>query len=523
MTADDSHEGTSALLDDLERRAIDACLSGNETASDSLWERAHIESVRVNDPERAARIAFWLVLDLFNRGEWARGNGWLTRAFRVLHPEKDSAAFGLLCVLAARQYLKNGDVDAAEGEADRAVALAHRFGGAELSMFSRLATAQVRARRGLFAEAAALFDEIMIAITVDQVSPVAVGVAYCAVIDGLYEQFDLGRAREWTAAFTHWCTEHPTTLLFRGRCLVHRVETMRMTGDWSDALSEAERACEWSVAHSNRFMYPAGAAYYELGELHRLRGRWAEAETAYRRANECGQSPEPGLTLLEFARGHTQTATASIRRLVSERQPVAARASVLHAAVVILIAASDVATARVAADELARITSAYDAPASRALTTSAVGAVCLAEGDATSALAQLRESWTLWQELRAPYEAANVRILLAQACRQLGDDAAAELELDGARHAFERLSAGPDVARVDAMRQRGQRSRETTLTPRELEVIGLIAEGKTNRTIGEALSISERTVDRHVSNILLKLELPSRSAATAYAYQHRLI
>jgi len=112
---------------------------------------------------------------------------------------------------------------------------------------------------------------------------------------------------------------------------------------------------------------------------------------------------------------------------------------------------------------------------------------------------------------------------LSRACRELNDGAAAELELDAARRVFERLSAEPDVRLVDAMRQRGIGPRERMLSARERQVIELVAEGKTNRAIAEELSISERTVDRHVSNILLKLELPSRSAATAYAYQHHLI
>jgi DNA-binding CsgD family transcriptional regulator len=275
--------------------------------------------------------------------------------------------------------------------------------------------------------------------------------------------------------------------------------------------------------HKNSFKYPAGAASYELAEIHRLRGDWLAAEAAYRRASEHGQMPEPGLTLAQFARGKLEAAAASIRRLLSERQPAVMRASILHAAVEILVATGDVPTARAAADELVRLTEQYYAPPSRALAAHAIGTVCLAEGDAPAAVRRLREAWTLWQELDAPYEAARVRVVLGQVCRQLGDDAAAELELDAARRVFERLSAMPDVARVDALRNRSRGDRGRVLTARELQVIGLVAQGKTNRAIAQRLSISERTVDRHVSNILLKLGLPSRSAATAYAYEHHLI
>jgi len=383
--------------------------------------------------------------------------------------------------------------------------------------------AQVQARRGQFTEAAALFDEIMVAVTVDKVSPIAVGVVYCAVIDGCHALFDLGRAREWTAELSRWSLTHPTVIAFKGKCLVLRSEIMRLSGAWSDALAEAQRAADWSGEHETSFKYPAGAAFYELGEIHRLRGDWTAAEEAYRRAGEHARMPEPGLTLARFAQGKLETAAASIRRLLSERQSPVMRASILHAAVEILVVTGDVPLARTAADELVRLTEQYYAPPSHALAAHALGAVGLAEGDAPAAVRSLRESWTLWQELEAPYEAARVRVVLSQACRQLGDAAAAELELDAARSVFERLSAVPDVARVDALRQRSRGDRGHVLTARELEVIALVAKGKTNRAIAQRLSISERTVDRHVSNILLKLALPSRSAATAYAYEHDLI
>jgi len=523
MDAESRETPTFARLDDLERDATAAYLSGNEAESEALWERAHAESLRAGDPQRAGRAAFWLILDLFTRGERARGSGWLARALRSLESLQESAAFGLLSVLASRQHLLQGEIDAAELAAHRAAELARRFGDADLMIFSGLALAQLQARRGRFADAAALFDEIMVAVTVDDVSPIAVGVVCCAVIDGCYLLFDFDRARAWTSALLRWAATQPNATMFRGKCLVHHVETLRLSGEWPDALVEAERACEYSVAYRNPFKYPAGAAFYELGELYRLRGNLPQAEAAYRRANEYGQLPEPGLVLLQLAQGHPEAAANAVHRLMSERQSNASRATILRAAVEILIAAGDVATARVAADELERLAEPYYAPASRALAAEASGAVCLAEGNVPTALAHLRESWTLWQELGAPYEAARVRVLLAQACRQAGDAAAAELELETARSVFDRLGAGPDVKRVDALRQPRRDSADQVLTPRELQVIDLVAKGKTNRAIAEELSISERTVDRHVSNILLKLELPSRSAATAYAYRHHLL
>ena len=513
----------ASRLDDLEHRAVAAYLSGAEEASEELWTLAHNASLRGNDPTRAARCVFWLVLDLFNRGEWSRGNGWLTRGLRVLEAEPDSAALGLLQVLSSRHHLKQGDIAAAAQAAARAVDISGQISDPELTAFSRLALALVQVRRGHLAEAAALLDEIMVAVTVEKVSPIAVGVAYCAVIDVCNTLFDFSRAREWTLALARWCSTQSNPVAFRGKCLVHRSEIMRHSGAWTEALAEAEEACAWSDTHPNSFKYPAGAALYELGEIQRLRGNLTGAEAAYRRASDHGQVPEPGLTLLRFAEGKADVARAAISRLLSEKQAGPRRAAILHAAVEILTSTGDLTTARTAADELEEIAKQYYSPAMRALTAHATGAVLLREGDVEKSLTRLREAWTAWQELGVPYESARVRVLLGQACQQLGDHAAAELEFDTARRVFVRLSAEPDIVRVDELRLRAPRSGVSALTARELQVIELVATGETNRAIAQRLSISERTVDRHVSNILLKLDLPSRSAATAYAIRHQLI
>jgi ATP/maltotriose-dependent transcriptional regulator MalT len=508
---------------DLEREAIAAYLHGADDATEALWISAHNECIRTGDLPRAARCIAWLVLDLFIRGEWARGNGWLARGLNLLEPAGDCAALGLLLVQVAVNQLRQGETDAAARTARRTGELARQFTDPELSVFSRLIRAQVHARRWEQKEAVSLFDEIMVGVTVDTVSPIAVGVVYCVVIDACRSLFDLGRAREWTAALDRWCSTQPDMVAFRGKCLVHRIEILRLSGDWSRALAEAEQACSWSGAHENSFRYPVGASFYELGELHRLRGDKDEAMAAYRRASELGQSPEPGLTLLQFGQGKRDLAAVTIRRLMSERQNSVSRAEVLLAAAQILTSVDDVATARLAAEELARMRERWAATALGAMATHAAGTVCLAEGDLSAALNHLREAWMLWQELEVPYQAARVRVLLGQACQLSGDEVAAEFEFEAARQFFQRVSAQPDIERVDGQRQSTSKGHAQLLSARELQVIGLVASGKTNREIARQLSISERTVDRHVSNILLKLNLPTRSAATAYAFQHDLV
>lgn len=513
----------SHSVSDLERQATEAYLRGADDATEALWIQAHNESLQQGDVPRAARCVYWLVLDLFNRREWARGNGWLERGMHLLEPVDENPALGLLLVLAARNQLRQGDVDVAFQSALRANELARRFNDPELNVFSRMALALVHARRGEPVPAASLFDEIMVGVTVDNVSPIAVGVVYCAVIEACRSLFDFSRAREWTAALDRWIATRPNIVAFRGKCLVHRSEILRQSGAWSEALVEAERACTWSGSHESSFKYPTGDAFYELGEIHRLRGNHDQATAAYRNASEHGHVPEPGLTLLQFAQGKRDVAATSIRRLASAQQPHLTRAEVLLAAADILTSIGDLTTARAAADELARMSEVVRAPAVRAYADQANGTVSLAENQLPDALSRLREAWTLWQELELPYQAARVRTLIGQACQQLGDHVASAFEFDAARQFFQRVSAQPDIAQVDELRQPKRMSGSHALSAREMQVIELVAKGKTNREIARQLSISERTVDRHVSNILLKLNLPTRSAATAYAYQNDLI
>jgi len=301
---------------------------------------------------------------------------------------------------------------------------------------------------------------------------------------------------------------------------------------WSEALSEAERACGWLTASNDdagnqprrsSFKHPVGAAFYQLAEIHRLRGEFVNADAAYRRANEYGHAPEPGLALLRLAQGDPRAAEASIRRVLGEPHARHRRAAVLAAGIEIMLEVADLPAARAAADELAAMAGQSDARYLRALAAHAAGTVRLTSGDAQGALTALRQAWMDWQEIDAPWDAARVRVLLGLACRALGDDGSAHLEFVAAERVFQRLGAAPDLARLNALRSPSPATGEGRLTPRERQVLALIATGMTNRAIATALAISDRTVDRHVSNILSKLDLPSRSAATAYAYERGLV
>jgi DNA-binding CsgD family transcriptional regulator len=334
--------------------------------------------------------------------------------------------------------------------------------------------------------------------------------------------YELRRAREWTEALTRWCEQQPDMVAHTGVCLVHRAEIMQLQGAWDAALEEARRAGE-RFAEGVLNERVCGKAYYRQGEVHRLRGERRAAEALYREASRRGYEPQPGLALLRLAEGKWDAASSAISRVLDEASQPRARAALLPAYVEIMLAGGEVDEARSACCELETISGAHRSDMLRAMSAQARGALALAEGDPQTALVALREAWQAWQELEAPYEAARVRVLVGLGCRAAGDEDTAAWELDAARGVFDRLGAGPDVARVDSLTASPQAAAAHGLTQRELQVLRLVARGATNRSIAAELVLSERTIDRHVSNIFTKLRVSSRAAATAWAYEHDLV
>ncbi len=508
-------------LDDLERLAEAAYLIGRDDESATAWTREHRESLRAGDPVRAARCAFWLAFVFLHKGDMARGAGWLGRARRILDEHgRDCVESGYLLVPAAIGSVEAGDVTTALKLFVEAGEIAERFADPDLAAIASMGRGRSLLVMGDITEGTALLDEAMVAVTAGEVSPIVAGDVYCGVIEGCRDVFDLRRAAEWTAALSDWCDSQPDLVLYRGQCLVHRAELMQLHGSWGEAVDEVRRAHERLSDPPDQ---PAvGAALYQMAELHRLRGESVEAEAAYRRASEHSRTPYPGLALLRLAQGQVGAAVAALRREVDEAHDPLGRSRLLPAYVEVLLSADDVGAARAASDGLSAIADDVGAPFLLAASRYAGGAVSLAEGKPRDALDELRRSLATWRELDAPYDAARVRVLIGVACRELGDLDAWEMELGAARSVFEHLGAVPALTLLAELSEPTVQA-SGGLTGREVEVLRLVAAGKTNRAIAAELFISEKTVARHVSNIFTKLDLPSRSAATAYAYEHDFV
>jgi DNA-binding NarL/FixJ family response regulator len=507
---------------DLERLALSSYFIGRDSDYLEALQRAYHAYLGEDAGASAVRAAFWLGFRLLVRGEVGHANGWFGRARRLLDREQREGVEGAYLLLAAAEtQIDAGDLDAASATARRAASLGERFAEADVIAIARHLLGRIRLREGEVQGGLALLDEAMVAVTGGELSPMVTGLIYCSVIGACQEVCALERAHEWTSALAGWCAQQPEMVAFTGTCAVHQAEILQLRGDWSQALDHAARAATRCLGTNSG---AAGAAFYQQGEVRRLRGELAAAEEAYRSASRLGFDPQPGLSLLRLSQGRTAAAATSVRRALGATNDRFQRAGLLPAHVEIMLAGGRVEEARRASRELDELAAHFDSHVLRALADHAKGALALADGNPLAGIEVLRRAWKTGRELNLPYLTARVRALVAACCRALGDDEGSKMEEAAARATFEELGARPALACLDARPTRvvagaGPRA----LTAREVEVLRLVATGKTNKAIAGALSLSEKTVERHVSNICTKLEVPSRTAATSYAYEHHML
>ena len=509
--------------EELELLATSAYMLGRDDEHVRALERAYHVYLDAGDTPRAVYCVYWIGHNLMLRGEMGPATGWFGRAQRLLdHEERDCAERGYLLIPVLVGHAIAGDHGAAYDTATEIAEIGTLFAEQDLIAIGVHEQGHALVRQGRFEEGLQLLDEVMVAVTAGELSPIVAGMVYCNTIGFWQSVYELRRAREWTEALTRWCDQQTDMVAHTGVCLVHRAEIMQLQGAWDAALEEARRVGE-RFAEGVLNERVCGKAYYRQGEVQRLRGERRAAEALYREASRRRYEPQPGLALLRLAEGKWDAASSAISRVLDEASQPRARAALLPAYVEIMLAGGEVDEARSACCDLETISGAHRSDMLRAMSAQARGALALAEGDPQTALVALREAWQAWQELEAPYEAARVRVLVGLGCRAAGDEGTAAWELDAARSVFDRLGAGPDVARVDSLTASPQAAAAHGLTQRELQVLRLVARGATNRSIAAELVLSDRTIDRHVSNIFTKLRVSSRAAATAWAYEHDLV
>ncbi len=501
--------------DDLDALAETAHWLGRPDESVVAYTEAYRLHREDGDERRAALSALLIACHLRFQGAGVEADGWLARCVRLLSDVEEGPEHGYHLHLEIPPLLAVDPV-AAAASARRMQYLGARYGDESLVALGvyyegRALVKQARVREGL-----AMLDESMLAALSDELKPIWTGVIYCGLLEACHELVDLRRAQEWTEAMSRWCAPLPATSLYPGICRVHRVEVLALRGAWEDAEAVASAACR-DLGRIDVFAVADG--HYAIGELRRRRGDAAAAEEAYLLAHEAGRDPQPGLALLRLAQGRTEAASASIDAAlgacVGGRLE---RARLLAAQVEIALAAGDVDLADSAAGEVAETAAEFESDGLRAMANRCRGAVSLAQGKPVLALGSLRLAFATWQELDVPYEVARTRALLAEAYRLLEDDDAAARECAAARRVFARLRADPDLRALDA-----SDAPPGGLTPREVEVLRLVASGQSNREVAAHLVISEKTAARHIANIYAKLGISSRSAATSFAHEHALV
>ena len=481
-------------------------------------ERAYALYNELGELRQAGQCAVWLYEHYCFKARPAIAGAWLRRARHALEHDQACAEYGALRLREAELAHGSGDLHAGELAAREVVLLGRRLRVADIEAEALQALGRILIDEGQWSDGLQALDDAMLFAVEGRLRPYSTGKVYCSLISACEALGDLGRAAEWSEATTRWAQRHPLAV-FPGLCRVHLASSLRSRGRWDEAEQQARQACT-ELATLN--VASAAAGFAEIGEIRRRIGDLTGAEDAFRKAEELSGQPQPGLAVLRLAQGNTDAAVAVISRALDDiTWNRLGRARLLPARARIAIAADDLSGALAALEELDSIAIEFASPALLAAAASTRGRVQLASGD-LAAVATLRQAAERWQELGAPHEVASARMLQGAALRDAGDLDAAATAFESAGVLFSQLGAKSDLRSLSNFTNCSP-DLPSGLTTRECEVLRLVAAGKTNKQIAGDLFLSEKTVARHLSNIFTKIDVTSRSAATAFAYDHQLV
>jgi DNA-binding CsgD family transcriptional regulator len=503
---------------DQTRLAYTAYLLGRREDCLAALQRAFRAHLDAGDSAAAAHSAIWLAMVHSRAGELSVGGGWAARAQGLLAEAGDVVERGYLAYLQMHRHIGQHEWPQALTFAQETTAIGRRFGDADLTALGLSAQGRLTLMSGSVPQGLALFDEAMTAVASGEVSQVWAGDIYCLMIEGCQEVSDFGRAAEWTDALSRWCDLQPGLVPWTGQCAVHRGQIMALRGAWREALEELGVALQRYVGAEET--HASGFALAERGDLLRVQGEYAAADAAYTEAATYGFEPQPGLALLWLAQGRLDVAHAAVVRLLAETAGPVGRARLLPAAVQVLLAVGEVERACECAAELAAIAQDFGCAAVTAESRDADGLVRLASGDPAGALPHLRAARSAWSQLGCPFRAARSQGQLGRCLADLGDAESATRELRAALATLTGLGAAPDAEVVRRLLAPSQLP--GGLTDREAQVLRLLASGRSNAQIASELVLSHKTVARHLSNIYTKLDVTTRTAAAAYAFEHDL-
>jgi class 3 adenylate cyclase len=442
--------------DGLELLATAAWWTGQLPVAIETRERAFAGASKAGDILTAVEVAINLARDHVFKLAIPTAAAWIKRAEKMLEGLEENAGHGWVAGVKATIAAVGGDTGKSIEQATLAQEIAERLGIPDLRAYAMAGRAAGLMARGEVEEGLALADEAATAAISGELQPAVAGGVFCAAIEACRGIGDVRRALEWTEAQDRWCRrEHING--FPGMCRIFRSDVKRMHGAWPEAEAEARQA---SVELRGYIPGAAGLALYQIGEIRLRRGDLPAAEEALLGAHGLGQDTEPALSLLRLAQGKTAAAAESIRRALNEpgrpswRAPsdsAVYRLMLMPAQVEILLAAGDIAGARVSCDELAALAHKFQTPSVQAQSVSAAGLVALAEGNGEEATRRLREAIGLWVAMDAPYEAARMRLALADAYRAEGQPDLGATEARTARDAFEQLGAALDLRHAEAV------------------------------------------------------------------------